>query len=99
MADRRLVFRPLARQDLVDLCDFIATDAGAAIALGYVDRIEAACLALTRFPERGTRRDEIRPGLRSIGFERRATILFEVRPEEILIVRIAYGGRDLDRLA
>jgi toxin ParE1/3/4 len=45
----------------------------------YIDRIEVACLALETFPERATRRDNIRPGLRTIGFERRATILFQVR--------------------
>ncbi|MEQ8345141.1 MAG: type II toxin-antitoxin system RelE/ParE family toxin [Sneathiellaceae bacterium] len=98
MKRRRVAFRPLARADLIALYDFIADKSGPAVALGYVERLEAACLALAEFPERGTRRDGIRPGIRSIGFERRATILFQVRPEDVLIVRIAYAGRDLQRL-
>jgi toxin ParE1/3/4 len=56
--------------------------------------MHGACVA----PERGARRDDIRPGLRTIGFERRATIIFQVTESEVLIVRILYGGRDADRV-
>jgi toxin ParE1/3/4 len=38
--------------------------------------MEAACMALETFPAPGMRRDGTRPGLRTIGFERRATIAF-----------------------
>jgi toxin ParE1/3/4 len=88
-------FRPEAESDLFNLYDYIAEEAGPAIAGGYIDRIEAACMALATFPERGTDRDEIRPGLRTIGFERRATIIFQVVGQEVLIVRVLYGGRDI----
>ena len=63
----------------------------------YIDRIEAACLALADFPERGMRRDDILPGLRTVGFERRATIAFRVLRSRVEIVTIAYGGRDFER--
>jgi toxin ParE1/3/4 len=43
------------------------------------------------------RRDDIRPGLRTIGFERRATIAFQVKRAEVVIVRIFYGGQDYER--
>ncbi len=56
-------------------------------------------MALQDFPERGTRRDDIRPGLRILGFERRATIVFQVAKREVVIVRILYGGRNLERQA
>lgn len=78
------------------LYDYIAGDSGRQAAARYIDRIEAACVALERFPMRGTRRDNIRPGLRTIGFERRATIVFQVLARDVLIVRILYGGRDLE---
>jgi toxin ParE1/3/4 len=55
-------------------------------------------MALTTFPERGTSWDEIWPGLRTIGFERRATIIFQMNPTEVLIVRILYGGQDYQRV-
>lgn len=47
---------------------------------------------------RGTRRDDIRPGLRTVGFERRATIAFKVLAREVVIVRIFYGGRDFESI-
>ena len=90
-------FRPLAVSDLLRLYDYLAEASGAAVAAAYVDRLEASCLALETFPERGTRRDDIRPGLRVIGFERRATIVFQVIEDEVIIVRIFYGGQDYER--
>jgi toxin ParE1/3/4 len=90
-------FRPLAEADLLGLYDYIAAEAGHEIAGNYIDRIEAACMALESFPERGTRRYHIRPGLRTMGFERRATIAFQVRKAEVVIVRIFYGGQDYER--
>ena len=32
-----------------------------------------------------------------MGFERRATIVFEVRKTDVRIVRVIYGGQDLER--
>ncbi len=48
-------------------------------------------------PKRGTRRDDIRAGLRTMGFERRATIVFQVMKTEVIIIRIFYGGQDYER--
>jgi toxin ParE1/3/4 len=76
-------FRPLAEADLLRLYEDIAEASDLALAGGYIDRLEAACLALETFPERGTRRDDIRPGLRVMGFERRATIIFQVTEGEV----------------
>jgi plasmid stabilization system protein ParE len=33
-----------------------------------------------------------------MGFERRATIVFQVLKAEVVIVRIFYGGRDYERV-
>lgn len=93
---RRVVFRPPAEDDLFNLYEYIAARSGPTVAGGYIDRIEAACLALAAFPERGTRRDDLRPGLRTVGFERRATIVFEVDSEVVRIVRVFFGGRDVE---
>lgn len=54
-------------------------------------------MTLAHFPERGTKRDDIMPGLRTIGFERRATIIFRVLKTRVEIVSIAYGGQDYER--
>jgi len=32
-----------------------------------------------------------------MGFERRATIVFQVRKAEVVIVRIFYGGQEFER--
>ncbi|MGB5087418.1 MAG: type II toxin-antitoxin system RelE/ParE family toxin [Methylocystis silviterrae] len=51
---------------------------------------------LETFPERGTRRDDLRPGLRTIGFRRRVTIAFAVETDAVTIIGIFYGGQDLE---
>jgi toxin ParE1/3/4 len=89
-------FRPLAEADLFRVYRYIAKEAGPDVAGAYIERIEAACRALETFPERGARRDDIRSGLRIIGFERRATIVFQVNRTEVVIVRIFYGGQDYE---
>ena len=92
-------FREAAQTDLFNLYVYVSERSGRARAEAYVDRIEAACDRLAEFPERGTRRDDIRTGLRVIGFERRVAILFELNAEGVAIGRILYGGQDLDTLA
>ena len=91
-----VVFRPQAEADLVGLYEYIATRSGYGIAGGYIERIEAACMALATFPSRGTRRDDILPGLRTLGFERRVTIAFRVLKTQVEIVTIAYAGRNFE---
>jgi toxin ParE1/3/4 len=93
-----VTFRPHAEADLFALYDYIAKEAGRAVAGAYIDRIEAACLSLATFPNRGRRRDDIRPGLRTMGFERRVTIVFQVQEDEVVIVRIFYGGQDYEHI-
>jgi toxin ParE1/3/4 len=45
---------------------------------------------------RGQARDDLLPGLRTVGFERRATIAFMVTSEAVLIEGVFYGGRDFE---
>lgn len=91
-------FRPRAEADLLGLYRYIAEEAGHEVAGTYIERIEAACIALEPFPKRGARRDDIRPGLRILGFERRVTIVFQTRRAAVTIVRIFYGGQDHERI-
>lgn len=91
-------FRPAAEADLSGLYRHIAEEAGIDVAWTYVERLEAACHALETFPQRGAKRDDIGPGLRTMGFERRATIVFQVKKSEVVIVRIFYGGQHHERI-
>jgi plasmid stabilization system protein ParE len=58
--------------------EYIATHAGENRADDYLDRIVTFCKGLTRFPVRGTERDDLLPGLRVTGFERRITVALVV---------------------
>jgi toxin ParE1/3/4 len=98
MRNLELRFRKRARAELFALYEFIADEACDEIAGGCIARIEEACLSLTTFPLRGMRRDDLAPGLRTIGFERRALIAFRVGKDAVTIVRILYGGRDFERI-
>jgi toxin ParE1/3/4 len=91
----RVVFSPEASEDLLGLYDYISARSGGVQALRYIERIERWCEGLRRFPERGVVRDDIRSGVRVMGFERRVTIAFRVLPDTVTILRILYGGRDL----
>lgn len=93
----KVSFRPQAEADLLALYRYIATEAGYETAGNYIDRIEAACMALETFPKRGTERNDIRPGLRIIGFEKHTSIAFTVTKREVVIVRIFYGGQDYEK--
>jgi toxin ParE1/3/4 len=90
-----VVFSPEAEADLLELYDYLVLIGDEARALSYIERIHASCVSLALAPERGTRRDDVRPGLRVTGFARRVTIAFHVGKDQVIIDRILYGGRDL----
>jgi toxin ParE1/3/4 len=94
---RRVVFSPEAAADLFNIYDYIAKHSGPARAIGYIDRIESHCSGFRFSAERGTKRDDLCPGLRVAGFERRITIAFHVDATVVVIDRILYGGRDARR--
>ena len=92
----RVVFTPLAERHLDALHRYIYSRSGEDRADGYIARIVAFCQSLSTFPLRGTPRDDLLTGLRTIGFERRATIAFVVEPDLVLIEGVYYGGQDYE---
>lgn len=94
----RVVFAPEALDDLRDLYDRIADAALPERALTYVEGVQRYCRGLADFPERGTRRDAIRPGLRTLGYRRRVTVAFHIVGTQVVILRVLYAGRDLEGL-
>ena len=94
MKRREVVLAPEARDDLLRLYERIATAADPSIALAYIERIEAYCLGFDVASERGHPRDDIRAGLRIVGFERRVTIAFAVDQSRVTILRLFYGGQN-----
>ena len=75
----RIVFHPMAEAELEQLYDDIADRASPAIAWNFIAGVRDHCLGLSTFPQRGTERVEIMPGLRIIGY-RRAALLLRSRP-------------------
>jgi toxin ParE1/3/4 len=65
--------------------------------MGFVERIETYCLGFELGAERGTTRDDLRPGLRIVGFERRVTIAFHVDRRAVTVDRVFYARRDVER--
>jgi toxin ParE1/3/4 len=91
-----VAFTPEAKNDLLNLYDYIADHSSTSRAMRYIERIEKSCMSLNTLPERGTRRDDLLPGLRVMGFERRVLIAFQVSSGSVAILRVLYGGRSVD---
>lgn len=92
----RVLFTTSAERQMDTLHRYIADRAGEHTADRYIDRIIAFCGGLSTFPLRGSKRDDLLPGLRTIGFERRATIAFMVTAHAVVIEGVFYGGRDFE---
>lgn len=98
MQPRKVIFAPEARDELKALYRDIADAAGLEIAFSYLGRLEEYCRGLSYASMRGHRRDDVRPGLRIVGFEKRVTIAFTVDDETVTILHLFYGGRDWENL-
>jgi toxin ParE1/3/4 len=66
--------------------------------MAYTDGIISYCESLSTFPQRGTQRDDVRPGLRITNYKKRAVIAFAVTNEEVFILGVFYGGQDYETL-
>lgn len=86
-------FSPEALTQLRRLFRYIAEVATPMVAAQSTDSIVSYCESLRTFPERGVRRDDIRPNLRMTYYRKRVAIAFVVREEGIGIVGIFYGGQ------
>ena len=65
------------------------------IAWNFIVGIRDHCLGLSTFPRRGTKRVEIMPGLRIVGYRRAVSIAFAVDGEDVLIQSIFFAGRNI----
>lgn len=93
--DHQVVFHPAAESELESLYDHIAERASPSVAWNFIAGIRDQCLGLSTFPQRGTERSEIAPGLRIIGYRRVVSIAFVMEGRRVLILGIFYGGRDI----
>ena len=95
-----VVFAPEAEEQLAELYRYIAAQGAPLNALRYTEAIVAYCEGLTTVPHRGTRRDDLRPGLRMTNYEGRAGIAFAVDDAAMIvtILGVYYGGQDYESI-
>ena len=91
-----VAYAPEAADDLRRLHDYILERSSVGLAVAYTSRLHRFCQGLGHFPERGSRRDDLAPGLRVVGFERRVTVAFHIDGDRVIIDHLFYGGRSLD---
>lgn len=92
-------FAPQAQDQLAAIEDFIAVASGSRTrAARFVDGIVTYCESFETFPERGTRRDDLLPGLRIIGYRDSVTIAFRLHATEqaVSILGVYYGGQNYE---
>lgn len=85
----------LAIEDLIALHQWISTEADILTADGYLARIEERIAALADFPHRGSPRDDLIAGLRTLAFERRLLIAYSVDGQIVTVQRVINALRDL----
>ncbi len=89
----RLVILPAARADLIEIGDFIAQD-DPRRAASFVAEIEAKMRAAAERPMSFPARDELHEGLRAARHGR-YLIFFVEQGDEVQVVRVLHGARDL----
>jgi toxin ParE1/3/4 len=91
-----VVFTPEAEEQLAELYRYIEENATADVALRYTTAVVQYCEGLETFPQRGTPRDDIRPGLRTTCYKRRTEIAYAVEDDRVAIIGVFHGGRDYE---
>jgi toxin ParE1/3/4 len=85
----------LAIEDLIALHQWVSVEADIRTADGYLARIEERIAALTDFSHRGSPRDDLVAGLRTLAFERRLLIAYNVDEQRVTVQRVINAFRDL----
>ena len=91
-----VIFSSEAQDQLTALYRYIAVAASPETAERYTNAIITYCESLKELPHRGTRRDDVRPGLRITNYKKRIVIAFAIDAELISVIGIFYGGQDYE---
>ena len=83
-----------AQTDLIEIWSGIAEYRSNNAADQIIDRLAETYETLSQFPEMGRRRDELFPGYRSFVISP-YLIFYQILPDEIQIIRVLHGKRNL----
>jgi toxin ParE1/3/4 len=92
----RIVWSAPAQDRFLALYEWIADHAGKAVADDYADALVTHVAKLSTFPERGTPRNDLRPGIRTIPYRRRTIIAYRVLDDEVEISALVHGGQTFE---
>ena len=83
-----------AENDIEEIFEFGETKFGNAQAISYLIQMEEHFMLLAKNPGIGKKRNEIKEGLFSLPYVSHV-IFYRILENQIRIVRVLYGGRDL----
>jgi plasmid stabilization system protein ParE len=91
-------YAPEASNQLTALLWYVATNAGVKVAESFIAGIKRYCDSLGLYPERGIRRDDIRPELRITNHKGNTIVAFAIDhpARRVEILGIYYGGQDYE---
>ncbi|MCY4007140.1 MAG: type II toxin-antitoxin system RelE/ParE family toxin [Rhodobacteraceae bacterium] len=92
----RIRFHPAVTDDLDAITRWLIDYTGPQSAVRRLGEIEATIASLADLPHKGSRQDEIAPGLRAIPAGRKAVIAFTVDDDacEVYVQAVTYAGAD-----
>jgi plasmid stabilization system protein ParE len=90
----KVIFLPHAERRLGVIEAYIAERSSTAVAERFVAAVVHAALKLESFPHRGTPREDLMSGLRTIVHRRTVTIAYVVEGDEVAVTDFLYRGED-----
>ena len=73
---------------MASIYDYVASEVSPETANRFTDSIVDYCLGFSNFPNRGKLREDLRPGLRIVGFRRGGAIAVKVHNDVVFIIGI-----------
>ncbi|MEI7590491.1 MAG: type II toxin-antitoxin system RelE/ParE family toxin [Deltaproteobacteria bacterium] len=96
MKKHQLIIADQAREDLIEIWLYIASDSIMG-ADKFIDFLYEKCTSLCSTPEIGRKREELLPGLRCLS-AKRYLIFYRIKQNSIEIIRILSGYRDIESI-
>ena len=98
----RLVFSSVFERDFAEIVRHLAKEASEQIGARFEAQTYATIKALLRQPEMGRLRQDLKPdGIRSFRIRRfeRYLLFYQVSGDDLILLRLRYGGMDLRALS